>query len=47
VFDYDMIFTAAPFVRGFAAAGLDVQLSALMWRTYPPGRLITGRSLVN
>ena len=43
VFDYDMVFTAAPFVRGFAEAGLDVQVSGLIWRTYPPGRLITGR----
>jgi SAM-dependent methyltransferase len=47
VFDYDMVFTTAPFVRGFAEAGLDLQVSGLIWRTYPPGRLITGRSLVN
>jgi arsenite methyltransferase len=43
VFDYDMVFTTAPFVRGFAEAGLDVQVSGLIWRTYPPGRLITAR----
>jgi SAM-dependent methyltransferase len=43
VFDYDMVFTAAPFVRGLTEAGLDVQVSGLIWRTYPPGRLITGR----
>ena len=43
VFDYDMVFTTAPFVCGLADAGLDVQVSGPIWRTYLPGWLITGR----